>query len=152
MRVELKKRYPHEFRERVSEEMTLRREAIRKFKLFTMASNHIQAVFRGYLARKAVWLMKELIRLEKFESDMKKEVEHSGIWWTNREEIPARRMLPYNTANSMGVAELETPETVGVLQKLKGGEKGVSLKLPAIPIEAIRQKERSQDYEGLGSH
>ena len=102
VRVELKKRYPHEFRERVSEEMTLRREAIRKFKLFTMASNHIQAVFRGYLARKAVWLMKELKRLEKFERDMKAEVEHSGIWWTNREEIPARRMLPYNTANSMG--------------------------------------------------
>jgi hypothetical protein len=150
VRVELKKRYPYEFRERVSEEMTLRREAIRKFKLFSMASNHIQAVFRGYLARKTVWLMQELVRLEHYEREMNKEIEHSGTWWTDRHEIPTRRMLPYNAANSMGVAELETPETVGVLQKLKGGDKGVSLKLPPIPLKLFGRKRDHKTTKGWG--
>lgn len=148
IKVEIKKRYPHEFKERVSEEMTMRREAIRKYKLFTMASNHIQAVFRGYLARKAVWLKKELIRVAQFQEAMAKEVDYSGIWWTKREEIPTRRMVPYNAANPRAVVELEEPETPGALQTLKG--KDTQLKLPAIPLKLFGRKRDHKTLKGWG--
>jgi hypothetical protein len=148
IRVEIKKRYPVEFKERVSEEMTMRREAIRKFKLFTMASNHIQAVFRGYLARKVVWLKKELIRTAEFQAQLGKEIDHSGIWWTNREEIPTRRMVPYNSANPRAVVEIEKPETPGILDTLKGGS--TQLKLPAIPLKLFGRKRDHKTTAGWG--
>ena len=81
---------------------------------------------------------------------MNQEVKHSGIWWTDRDEIPTRRMLPYNSANATGEADLTAPETVGVLQKLKGGEKGVSLKLPPIPMKLFGRKRDHKTTKGWG--
>jgi hypothetical protein len=113
-----------------------------------MASNHIQAVFRGYLARKAVWLKKELIRVALFQETLAKEVDYSSIWWTKREEIPTRRMVPYNAANPRAVVEIEEPETPGILDNLKG--KGTQLKLPAIPLKLFGRKRDHRTLKGWG--
>ena len=64
-----------------------------------MASKAIQSVFRGYLARKEVWLMKEMIRIRKFESAMKEEIQEDGVWWANRKTIPSLKQKPYNVMN-----------------------------------------------------
>ena len=150
IRVEVKKRYPHEFKERMSEEASLRREAIRKFKLFTLTAQLIQAVFRGYLARKDVWLKKEMIRLGIFEAEVEKEVAQSAIWWTYRDDIPTKKLKPYNVMNSHTVKEIEAPESEsGVLEKLRG-DSNLKLKLPAIQMKLFGRKRDHKNVLGWG--
>lgn len=150
IKVETKRVYGKEFRDRISEAQTLRRENIRKFKLFSMACRQIQCVFRGYLARKDAKVRRELIRLEHFQGEVKKEVERSGIWWTDRDEIPTRRMLPFNLANKFGLSEDSSSDLQpGVMEKLKGGGK-TTLKLPAIPLKLFGRKRDHKTVEGWG--
>lgn len=85
--------------ERVSEEHLKRREKIRKIKLFNIAATAIQSRFRVYLARKELWLKKELIRLEQFARDVQAEIAKSGIWWTIREDIPSKDRLLFSSVN-----------------------------------------------------
>ena len=83
-----------------------------------------------------------------FQENLEKEVDYSGIWWTKREEIPTRRMVPYNAANPRAVVEMEEPETPGILKTLKG--KGTELRLPAIPLKLFGRKRDHKTLKGWG--
>ncbi len=166
IKAEVFKRYPFEFKERASEEQALRREAIRKLKLFTMASIAIQSAFRGYLARKEVWLRKEMVRLAAFNAELQKEVTTSGIWWTNREDVPALKLKSYDFMRlyrEAGVADPDSGEEdaqpevhldekgqpvnkKGLLFNLTRGNYGI-VKLPDIDLKRFGRK---RDHHGVG--
>jgi len=172
IKAEVFKRYPFEFRERASEEQTRRREAIRKLKLFTMASKAIQSVFRGYLARKEVWLRKEMVRLAAFEAEATKEVNASGIWWSYRDNIPSLELTPFNATEIMHkkitgltskqmleqekkeVSELDDDgnpiiKKRGVIDVLKHGD-SASFRLPVIQMKSFGRRRDHKSVQGWG--
>lgn len=69
------------------EEHQARREKIRKSKMFSAAATLIQAVFRGYRARKELYLIKEIVRVKDMEKRREELVIERGSWWMDR-EIP----------------------------------------------------------------
>jgi hypothetical protein len=155
IKVEVFKRYPHEFKERASEEQSLRREAIRKLKLFTMASKAIQSVFRGYLARKEVWLIKEMKRLGIFEAKLASEVKDDGIWWSYRNNIPSLMQKPYNAMNFVEKDEVldENGNPIikerGVLDVITRGD-DANFKLPSIQMKLFGRKRDHKNVNGWG--
>lgn len=69
-----------------------RREDIRKVKLFNITSTKIQTQFRMYRARQELYMLRELKRLGIAEENMKGEIKRMGIWWTNRHDIPSKKL------------------------------------------------------------
>ena len=99
IQVEIERRIGVVKKERVSEEHLMRKEKIRKIKLFNLAAAAIQGRYRIYLAKKEVWLRKEMIRLQRQRQEIEAEVAKNGVWWPNREDIPSKDMLLFSNLN-----------------------------------------------------
>lgn len=62
-------------------EHELRREGIRKSKLFNASAVSVQRCYRGYLARNNVWNMREVIRVNIESSKMTKATVETASWY-----------------------------------------------------------------------
>lgn len=87
-------------KENMSEAHAIRRENIRKAKLFTYAATKIQTQFRMYRARQEKYMLRELKRLAAAEVSLKAEIRRLGVWWTIRDEIPSKKLYMDEKGNS----------------------------------------------------
>lgn len=151
--VEVEKRMGVIKRERISEEHMMRREKIRKIKLFNRAALAIQARFRCYLAKKELWLRKELLRLEEFAREVKAEIARSGIWWTMREDVPSKDRLLFSSVNlaKFYADKAEEERRAGIVRQVKAKRSGFSLlknPLDVLNVPHINMK----DFGRLRAH
>ena len=156
--IEIEKRMGVIKKERVSEEHLMRREKIRKMKLFIMAATAIQTRYRVYLAKKELWLRKELIRLAEFDREVKAQVKSAGRWWATRPDIPSRDPLLFSSISlSKHYKDKEAEEHRMGLKKavVKDNDTLALLKNPhdKVDLPAINMKRfgRYQDHENTKS-
>ena len=150
IQVEIERRIGEVKKERVSEEHLMRKEKIRKIKLFNLAALAIQGRLRIYLAKKEVWLRKEMIRLQKVAAEMKDEIARNGVWWPNREDIPSKDALLFTglsvsqfyrdkAADEYRRGIVEPPREKQMLDVLKN-PKDTAYMLPAINMKGFGRK------------
>lgn len=137
--VELMKIYPYEKKLRVTEDIFLRRERVKKMKLFNASALKIQRCFRGHLARDDVKLSKEVTRMRLRLKQQDEETLLSGIWYTDRQDIPSKRYIGdhilSDEANFDQWKVILTPE---------------DLKLPPIPVKSFGRKRDHLSTKGWG--
>ena len=85
--LELERFYPTSKRENFGSLYVLRREKIRKHKIFDDACIKIQRAFRGYMGRKYVVAYKEKSHRIGIEQERMAKVAESGVWWSARAEV-----------------------------------------------------------------
>lgn len=87
----------------MSEAHEMRREKIRRQKMFHMAATKIQAQFRRYAAEKEVALLREMKRISIVEQFRQKIIEANSTWWTEKKTLPSRKFSQLPSIGSNGV-------------------------------------------------
>ena len=62
----------------------IRREKIRKSKLFNASAVFLQRCYRGYYARNTVWNMREVIRVNKAKDEALRSLLDNKGWWLEK--------------------------------------------------------------------
>ena len=68
----------------MNEEHAIKREKIRKAKIYMESATFLQRVYRGYRARSDIWNMKEVERVMRQEAQRKELTQASNQWWLER--------------------------------------------------------------------
>lgn len=102
--VEIAKIYKPDKRVTISAAHQERRDGIRKKKLFHESAIKCQTYFRMYKAKKELYLLSELKRIAASKIKYAEELKKNGVWWTNRNDIPSKKMVitdnPFDTITS----------------------------------------------------
>jgi hypothetical protein len=91
--VEIAKIYTPDKKVTISDAHQERRDGIRKKKLFHESAIKCQTYFRMYKAKKELFLRSELKRIAKAKIIYAAELAKNGVWWTNRQDIPSKKMV-----------------------------------------------------------
>lgn len=126
----------------MSDSHEVRREKIRRTKLYNESVLKIQMAFRRFRARKELRLRRDVKRINQFEKDQRDATKLLGTWWTDRHEIPSKTLLAYDE-------EIIPGQMADVAKKIvPPKEVQELLKLP--PLKTFGRKRDHLSCEGWG--
>lgn len=88
---------------RMSADHEVRREKIRKQKMFHTAAVKIQAQFRRYAAQKELAMLREMQRLRVLEDFRQMRIQEGATWWSDKASLPSKKLAVLPSIGSNGV-------------------------------------------------